>query len=633
MSHKTVVISGKSVMRPDTVPSLVIADDALADCKGADRLYINEGVNFYDDLPEHGAWDCMKVPQSQWGDFFSTEKTWDTVSSGFFSGPIVHESEFLFKERGGAGLGIRWLELRPLEFQYICSVAFEMPREVCEPVAGRWLFTRGPKNGKLLLRLAKALMEGREVEQDYSMALRCSEQARWCAVGDEIPFVAGDVFPGIEVTAVDEYDDNPGMDSKWMDLNKWARFFQEEELLSHFQRLDIRMFERVDEGGAVSYRLRDLACAGRTDLRDVLLPDELRSEHVHIGRQAFAHCPNLRTINVRGMLNGFVLSRCADSFEDCPSLSDRIHYSLDGRTLLFCLNAPEDCTVCGHVDAIADAAFIHSARLRDFKWRCRDDSGSKRRSRRIGSRAFEGCRGLCIAHTEGCEIVLDSRAFADCQMLCEYRFGYYDRNEELDGIVAFPVSFLDISAPGVFEGCENIRHIFPTVTRNRGFLVVHEGSAGAQFARCRELQDCPSIIATRIPPSMFEFCGCLSTAQWVCADPDVIKAVVSGRRPASSSVGERGSVSVRAFAHCHSLERFKLCRMRASLNRLPSWTGLDYVKVELIDDNPKRVLFEHEAFLNCNRLRRHESSFSGAVNGSDPSAFRGCPDFADFVSE
>ena len=80
----------------------------------------------------------------------------------------MNETEFLVKE--DAGDDVRWLELKPSEFQYVCSLAFDMPREECDLVGGRWLFTR--RSGELLLRLASAFMEGREVEQDLHMLVR-----------------------------------------------------------------------------------------------------------------------------------------------------------------------------------------------------------------------------------------------------------------------------------------------------------------------------------------------------------------------------------------------------------------------------------------------------------------------------
>ena len=104
--------------------------------------------------------------------------------------------------------------------------------------------------------------------------------------------------------------------------------------------------------------------------------------------------------------------------------------------------------------------------------------------------------------------------------------------------------------------------------------------------------------------------------------------MVSGKRPAVDLSEGSFSISTLAFAHCHSLELFKFCRLRVRFCR-----GYDGAVVDLIDDNPKQVLFEHEAFLDCNRLSRRESSFVGAMIGSDPSALRGCPEFDGFVSE
>lgn len=216
--------------------------------------------------------------------------------------------------------------------------------------------------------------------------------------------------------------------------------------------------------------------------------------------------------------------------------------------------------------------------------------------------------------------MLGARAFADCRMLCEFAFG----DEGYDGADDVEVAFLDISAQGVFEGCEKMLHVMPLV-RDRGYLVIQEGSAGAQFARCRDLRDCPPIIATRIPPFMFESCNSLDGIRCVDAQPDIVKAVVSKKRPAANLAEEDFCVSAQAFAHCHSLERFEFCRLRVTLSTYYDTT------VELVDDNPKQVLFEREAFLDCSNLNRHESSFSGALVGSDPTAFLGSPEFEGFV--
>ena len=102
--------------------------------------------------------------------------------------------------------------------------------------------------------------------------------------------------------------------------------------------------------------------------------------------------------------------------------------------------------------------------------------------------------------------------------------------------------------------------------------------------------------------------------------------MVSGKRPAVDLSEGSFCISTLAFAHCHSLELFKFCRLRVRFCR-----GYDGAVVDLIDDNPKQVMFEHEAFLDCGRLSRHESSFAGALEGSDLTAFSGCPKFDGFV--
>ncbi len=111
----------------------------------------------------------------------------------------------------------------------------------------------------------------------------------------------------------------------------------------------------------------------------------------------------------------------------------------------------------------------------------------------------------------------------------------------------------------------------------------------------------------------------------VGARPDLVKAVVSGKRPVVGLSEGRFCISTRAFASCQSLELFKFCRLRVSFCR-----GYGAV-VDLIDDTPKQVMFEHEAFLDCGRLSRRETSFAGALEGSDLTAFSGCPEFDGFV--
>ncbi len=190
-------MASKTLVIPAGVDEIV--EDAIPDCGRVDKLYLKEGAAI-DWLPGHANWDCVKLPQSQRDDFFGSEEPWKLITNGFFSGTDVQQPEFTFKKCDDEC--VRWMELRPREFQYVCSLAFELPREECDAVVGRWLFTRSPKSGELLLQLAAAFMEGREVEQDFQMALRCCEQACWCVVGDGIPFTEGDSFQGIDVAAV-----------------------------------------------------------------------------------------------------------------------------------------------------------------------------------------------------------------------------------------------------------------------------------------------------------------------------------------------------------------------------------------------------------------------------------------------
>ena len=290
-------IVGKNQAGTVVVPTGVdeIAEDAFANCGRVERLYVREGAEI-DSLPGGVFWDCVKIPPSQKNDFFESEEPWGAITNGFFSGKEVQQAEFTFKKCDNEH--VRWMELKPREFQYICSLAFEMPKTECDEVGGRWLFTRSPKSGNLLLQLASALMTGTEVEQDFQMALRCCEQACWCAIGDGIPFDPGETFQGVEIGEVDQCSD----------LEIYGEFFEmheranrlKTEVLTHFQRLDLRMFERIGEGSAVRYyRIPDHAFEGRDDLRDVLLPDELRDKRVRIGRRAFAECPNLRSISVQ----------------------------------------------------------------------------------------------------------------------------------------------------------------------------------------------------------------------------------------------------------------------------------------------------------------------------------------------
>ena len=593
----------------------VIDGEAFAGCGQLSRLYVKEGA---ERLVWAGqtAWRCVKVPESLYCGFMDSESRQNSISNFFFSGAGMNETEFLVKE--DAGDDVRWLELKPSEFQYVSSLAFDMPREECELVGGRWLFTR--RSGELLLRLASAFMEGREVEQDLPMALRCCEQACWCAVGNGVPFMEGESFPGIEVAVVNQFGDSEIDHELYERANKLK-----EEVLTHFQRLDIRKFERRNSGSETMYVLPDNACEGRQDLRDVLLPDELRDKHVRLGARAFAHCANLRSISVPDMQDTFVLSRQSNSFDGCDALSDRIHYSADGTKALFCLEAPECCVICDHVHAIADYAFARSRRLGDFRWESSDYTDTYRgEPREIGIRAFEGCDQLSFVFTGGKEVSLRSRAFASCRHLSLYRFGYGDI--EVDS--GLPPAMLDVSGTGVFDGCEMLGFIEPGLGPDKGFLVLNEDALrGCQFSGCRMLHVLPPVITTSIPANMFADCASLYEVRCVATSPKVVKSVFSRKHPGANPAEGGFSICTRAFAGCNALERFKFCRLRVSLRR-----GAE-AEVELIDDNPKQVLFEHEAFLDCSNLRRHESSFAGSLTGSDPSAFRGCPDFEGIVSE
>ena len=607
-------------MQTIVIPSDVdeIADDAFANCGCQDRLYIREGADI-DCLPGHVAWDCVKVPQSQNNDFFESEEEWDVVTNGFFSGTDVRQPEFTFKKRDNEC--VRWLELKPREFQYISSLAFEMPREQCEEVKGRWLFTRSPRSGNLLLRLASAFVEGLEVEQDFQMALRCCEQACWCAVGDRFPFEPGERFPGIEIGDVDQHPD-PEIYGEFIDLFERANRLKN-DVLAHFQRIDIGMFERMGTGNDIMYFIPAHAFEGRQDLRDVLLPDELCDKHVRIGREAFARCTYLRSISVSGMSDGFVLSRHANSFEGCDSLSDRIQYSADGTKAMFCLDAPEDCVICDHVHVIADYAFIHSRRLCDFRWSCYDDDAGKVDGpRKIGGRAFEGCDKLRTVHTEGREIVLRARAFASCRNLSLYRFGIRDVGES-----SMPPSLLDVSGMGAFDGCEMLGFLEPESGPDKGFLILNRDAwRGGQFSGCRRLHILPPIVSNTMPEHIFAACTALYEVRCIATPPEVIKAVIYGKRPVANPAEEGFRICSRAFAGCNALERFRFCRLRVSFRG-------DDVNVVLVDEDPRPVLFEHEAFLDCAHLSRARSSFANALPGSDSSAFSGCPEYDGFVED
>lgn len=212
----------------------------------------------------------------------------------------------------------------------------------------------------------------------------------------------------------------------------------------------------------------------------------------------------------------------------------------------------------------------------------------------------------------------------NCAWLHTCEFGVFRDvggvEEEIPGI-AIPVSYLDVSAQSVFEGCENMLDI----TSAHGFLVVNNNTRGAQFVRCSHLFHIPPIIAARIPQLMFEGCADIHEVKCVATRPEIVKAVISGIRPATAHVEEHFCIASRAFAHCQSLECFKFCRLRVGFRR-----GYAPV-IDLLDDNPKQAVFEYEAFLDCGRLRRRESSFAGALEGSDPTAFGGCQEFEGFT--
>ena len=599
----------------------VIDGEAFAGCNQLSGLYVKEGAERLN-WDGQTAWQCVKVPGSLYCGFMDSETRRNSIPNFFFSGAGMNETEFLVKE--DAGIYVRWLELKPSEFQYVCSLAFDMPREECELVGGRWLFTHSDKSFDLLIQLAAAFLEGREVEQDLQMALRCCEQACWCATTDEVPLTEGESFPGIEVAAVHQFGGREisfGLADEYERANKLK-----EEVLTHFQRLDIREFERRSSGSVTMYVIPDNAFEGRQDLRDVLLPDELRDKHVRLGARAFAHCANLRSISVPDVQDAFVLSRQANSFDGCDALSDRIQYSADGTKALFCLEAPERCVICDHVHAIADYAFAHSRKLSDFRWESSDDTCIYcMEPREIGISAFEGCNQLSCVFTGGKEVSLRSRAFASCRNLSLYRFGYGDIEAEDSGL---PPAMLDVSGTSVFDGCEMLGFIEPGLGPDKGFLVLKEDAwRGCQFSGCIRLHILPPVICTSIPANMFADCALLHEVRCLATSHDVIKSVLSRKRPDVKPAEGGFSIGTRAFAGCNALERFKFCRLRASLRR--GWEA----EVELIDDNPKQVLFEHEAFLDCNRLSRRESSFAGAMIGSDPSSFRGCPEFDGFASE
>ena len=637
------------------VPAFVdeIAEDAFADCGGLERLYIKEKA--YCCIGEHVRLNCAKVPQSIPESVLDDEEDWRVIKNGFFSGYEVHQSEYLFKESHCGR--VRWLELRPREFQYICSLAFGLPREECDEVRGRWLFTRNIESGNLLLRLASAFMEGSEVEQDLPMALRCCEHACWCAVGDEIPVAPGDVFPGVEVVRVDQLsavrsvegilvnDDVLALQELYERANR-----QRETVLTRFQRIEIGMFEIRDSPEETLYIVPDLAFEGREDLRDVLLPDELFDQHVVVGHCSFAGCTSLRSITVAGMAEEFRIARGETSFLGCDHLSDRIQYSMSGSTLTLCLNAPKEFTVCSHVKMIAPSAFQWSQRLRYFVWDMYEGEEGEEAFvycpsiRIVGHSAFEGCRNLLHVCVKGCEIAIGAMAFRDCRLLNEFKFGA--RSSRLD------MPLLNVSFEEAFAECVSLHRI--TTIGERGCLMVEEyrdvsldymdrnnylSGWGAdsqarvgrwQFRSCRVLREIPPIVAMYIPAGMFEDCEWLEHVRCIVAKALVISLLQTKLRPSHLELDDVFRIAASAFAHCRNLEWFKFYRMRAAIIGTDEKSAAIRV-VELMEEPPMRVEFEQDAFLDCWRLSRVESSFASAAHSSHPSAFSGCPEFDGFV--
>lgn len=634
--HAWKLLSRENAPQTVVIPAFVdeIADDAFANRDdpmiglGPARVYVREGFLWRElyhviDTYTECHINVIKVPQSLCWNVFEEKEDWRVIENGFFSGSEMHESEYLFKKSHGGY--VRWLELRPREFQYICSLAFELPREECDEVGGRWLFTRSLESGNLLLRLASAFMEGREVEQDLPMALRCCEQAIWCAIGDGIPFTPGEVLPGTGIEVGDVRQTNQDYED---DLYERANGLKA-EVLTHFQRLEIDMFERRSD----EYRIPDLAFEGREDLIDVLMPDELYDKHVVVGRYSFARCTNLRSITVVGMKDGLCIERNETSFLGCDSLSDRMQYSPDGTKLVFCLNAPYECIVCGHVRVILPYAFQYASRIRNFLWGIfAEEARNYWADKRIlGRYAFRGCRNLSRVCVHGREVVIGDGSFMGCGSLYEFKFG----ND------VTTMSFLYVLSDRDFADCRALERL--TGIGGQGYLVVGEegvedwewrylhdgGDSRLQFGDCEHLRELPPLIAMSIPNSMFAGCGSLECIRCVGTTPNIISAVQIGCRPFA---GYRDfSIDDSAFAHCCSLRWFKFYRMRVFLG-VPGEGDTDTIEaVELMEEPPREVRFDRNAFMNCGRLSRAESSFARAAEGSDPTAFVGCPEFEGFV--
>ncbi len=377
------------------------------------------------------------------------------------------------------------------------------------------------------------------------------------------------------------------------------------------------MFE---ERGLERYCIPDLAFDGREDLRDVLLPDELCNRRVFVGRYSFARCPNLRSITVAGMTDGFSIGRGDTSFLGCNSLSDRMQYSPDGSKLLFCLNAPEVCTVCGHVRQIGTYAFQYSTRMRYFIWDsvdCVDDETY----RHFCKCAFVGCCNLLRVSAEGREVGISEDAFYGCRSLQEFEFGSWSSL----------ISRLILNG-GAFRN-SSLQRIGTIGQVGLGYIIL----AGiCVFRGCSMLREIPPIATTFINHVTFEGCSSLNEVRCIVTngedDDDIITWIKSGRRPnAEPNMGMPLRIGTRAFNNCGSLMRFKCYRMRISLCAIEEEENYSICDVDLIESPPREVRFDRNAFMNCGRLSRAESSFVRAAGGSDPTAFVGCPEFEGFV--
>ena len=137
--HAWKLLSRENAPQTVVIPAFVdeIADDAFANRDdpmiglGPARVYVREGFLWRElyhviDTYTECHINVIKVPQSLCWNVFEEKEDWRVIENGFFSGSEMHESEYLFKKSHGGY--VRWLELRPREFQYICSLAFDLPR-------------------------------------------------------------------------------------------------------------------------------------------------------------------------------------------------------------------------------------------------------------------------------------------------------------------------------------------------------------------------------------------------------------------------------------------------------------------------------------------------------------------------